>query len=112
VASFNISTVPGARNTNTPEYNHISVSPDDGTGNRMSYLRFENRSDGVHVFFDDVTSPGTTNGSVTFNDNDIATLTPGVKHAVKSVMDPPLLCKRSVPGTLGGGRKDRHGCGR
>ena len=30
----------------------ISVSPDNGQGARMSYLRFEDRADGVHVFFD------------------------------------------------------------
>ena len=37
---------------------HMSVSPDNGSGARMSYLRFEDQTDGVHVFFDDVTDPG------------------------------------------------------
>ena len=37
---------------------HTSVSPDDGNGGRMSYLRFEDQVDGVHVFFDDATNPG------------------------------------------------------
>ena len=37
---------------------HMSVSPDDGNGGRMSYLRFEDQADGVHVFFDDATDPG------------------------------------------------------
>ena len=32
---------------------YMSISPDNGTGGRMSYLRFEDQSDGVHVFFDD-----------------------------------------------------------
>jgi hypothetical protein len=32
----------------------ISVSPDRGDGARMSYLRFEDHADGIHVFFDDV----------------------------------------------------------
>ena len=36
----------------------LSVSPDDGSGSRMSYLRFEDQTDGVHVFFDDATNPG------------------------------------------------------
>jgi hypothetical protein len=30
----------------------MTVSPDDGA--RMSYLRFEDQADGVHVFFIDV----------------------------------------------------------
>ena len=37
---------------------HMSVSPDSGDGSRMSYLRFEDHAEGVHVFFDDVTNPG------------------------------------------------------
>ena len=36
----------------------MSVSPDNGSGGRMSYLRFEDQTDGVHVFFNDVTNPG------------------------------------------------------
>jgi hypothetical protein len=31
----------------------VSVSPDDGNGGRMSYLRFEDKADGVHVIFED-----------------------------------------------------------
>jgi hypothetical protein len=37
---------------------HMSVSPDNGRGARVSYLRFEDQLDGVHVFFDDATDPG------------------------------------------------------
>ena len=37
---------------------HVSVSPDNGSGARMSYLRFDDMSDGVHVFFDDVEMSG------------------------------------------------------
>jgi hypothetical protein len=51
---------------------HMSVSPDDGNGGRMSYLRFDDRSDGVHVLFDDAT----------FIDADIATLSQGSAHTV------------------------------
>ena len=31
----------------------LSVSPDRGDGARMSYLRFVDQADGIHVFFDD-----------------------------------------------------------
>ena len=40
----------------------ISVSPDRGDGSRMSYLRFDDESDGIHVFFYDV--EGTMNVGV------------------------------------------------
>ena len=33
-------------------------APTTATAARMSYLRFEDRADGVHVFFGDVTNPG------------------------------------------------------
>ena len=36
----------------------FSISPDDGSGSRMSYLRFDDLSDGIHVFFRDVTDAG------------------------------------------------------
>src|SRR6476620_2743267 len=45
---------------------YVSVSPDRGDGARMSYLRFEDRADGIHVFFDDYTTD--------FNETDIATV--------------------------------------
>jgi hypothetical protein len=51
---------------------HMSVSPDDGNGGRMSYLRFDDRTDGVHVLFDDAT----------FIDADIATLSRASAHTV------------------------------
>jgi len=58
----------------------VSVSPDRGDGSRMSYLRFEDQSDGIEVFFDDVT--GTTS-PVNFNETKIATLDRSVPHTVK-----------------------------
>lgn len=61
----------------------LSVSPDDGTGNRMSYLRFEDQTDGIHVYFDDVS--GTTS-PVNFNESEIAILT-RAPHTVKFVID-------------------------
>ncbi len=66
---------------------YMSISPDDGTGGRMSYLRFEDQSDGVHVFFDDVTDAGPLPTAADFSDIDIATLTRGAKHTVRFSID-------------------------
>jgi hypothetical protein len=65
----------------------LSVSPDNGSGARMSYLRFEDQTDGVHVFFDDVTDPTHAVNADTFNENDIATLSYAVPHTVKFSID-------------------------
>lgn len=62
----------------------ISVSPDRGDGSRMSYLRFADQSDGVHVYFDDVTGVGSP---ANFVETDIATLSRGINHNIKFVMD-------------------------
>jgi hypothetical protein len=64
---------------------HMSVSPDDGNGGRMSYLRFEDQStptDGVHVYFDDATDAGPVGTAATFSDTDIATLSRTTAHTV------------------------------
>jgi hypothetical protein len=60
----------------------MSVSPDDGNGSRMSYLRLEDRVDGVHVFFVDVTDPGPFPTVATFNEKDIATLSRARAHSI------------------------------
>jgi hypothetical protein len=65
---------------------HLSVSPDRGDGARMSYLRFEDQFDGIHVFFDDVTDPGHVVNGDTFSDTDIATINRN-PHNIKFVMD-------------------------
>jgi hypothetical protein len=62
---------------------HMSVSPDRGDGARMSYLRFEDQPDGVHVFFIDVTDPGGVPDGDTFNETDIATLDREHSHLVQ-----------------------------
>lgn len=62
---------------------HISVSPDRGDGSRMSYLRFEDQADGIHIFFDDV--QGTTNPA-NFVETDIATVS-RAPHTIKLAMD-------------------------
>jgi hypothetical protein len=61
---------------------HMSVSPDDGNGGRMSYLRFEDQVGGVHVFFDDVTNSGPLGTVANFSDLDIATLSRSTAHTV------------------------------
>ncbi|HSX04935.1 MAG TPA: hypothetical protein VLF69_00485 [Candidatus Saccharimonadales bacterium] len=65
----------------------MSVSPDRGDGARMSYLRFEDHSDGIHVFFDDVTDPTHAENADTFNESDIATLGYTTPHTIKFSMD-------------------------
>jgi hypothetical protein len=60
-----------------------SVSPDNGSGGRMSYLRFEDQTDGIHVFFDDVTDNGPIGTVATFNETDIATLSRATAHSVR-----------------------------
>ena len=62
---------------------HMSVSPDNGSGARMSYLRFEDQADGVHVFFDDVINPGPVGTVSTFTDTDIATLSRDRAHSIR-----------------------------
>ena len=51
----------------------VSISPDDGQGSRMSYLRLEDNSDGVKVFWRDAT----------FTDRQIATLDRSARHTFK-----------------------------
>lgn len=62
----------------------ISVSPDDGNGGRMSYLRFNDETDGVHVNFVDVTDKGPLGETATFNDDVlIDTLKRDKSHAIR-----------------------------
>ena len=66
---------------------HMSVSPDNGSGARMSYLRFEDQLNGVHVFFDDVTNPGPVGHVSDFSDVDIATLDRATAHTIRFSVD-------------------------
>jgi hypothetical protein len=61
---------------------HLSVSPDRGDGARMSYLRFEDQPDGVHVFFDDAVNPGPVGHATNFRESDIATLDRAHSHVI------------------------------
>ena len=70
---------------------HVSVSPDNGSGARMSYLRFDDQSDGVHVFFDDVEMSGPCPvvfvGCANFVEKDIATLSRTSAHSIRFSID-------------------------
>jgi hypothetical protein len=72
VATFSIGTTTTAQQSGLA----ISVSPDNGQGARMSYLRFEDQADGVHVFFDDLRN------TKAFKDRDIATISRGTPHTI------------------------------
>lgn len=77
-ASFQIGTTKQTQQTDLS----MSVSPDNGSGARMSYLRFEDQSDGVHVIFVDVTDRGPLGTVADFNATDIATLTREKAHTI------------------------------
>jgi parallel beta helix pectate lyase-like protein len=78
-AKFSIGTTSSAVQSGL----HLSVSPDDGSGSRMSYLRFEDQADGVHVFFEDATDPGSIGTEATFTDTPVATLSRGTTHTIE-----------------------------
>jgi hypothetical protein len=92
-AQFDLaSTVPGAQQTGLS----MSVSPDRGDGARMSYLRFEDQADGIHVLFDDYQDKAPFGGVVgdsngcdgvdDFVETDIVTLDRSVAHTIKFAM--------------------------
>jgi hypothetical protein len=90
-ASFNIATTSNA----VQEGLAISVSPDNGLGARMSYLRFEDQTDGVHVFFSEARG-------ATFKESDIATLSRTGDHAVKFSLDFGAATSKAVTITIDG----------
>ncbi len=65
----------------------MSVSPDDGNGSRVTYLRFEDHADGVRVFFVDVTNPGPLPTVSTFNEYQVATLNRTSAHSIGFSVD-------------------------
>jgi hypothetical protein len=65
----------------------MTVSPDRGDGARMSYLRFEDQADGVHVFFVDVVDQGPVGTLATFRESEIATLSRTSFHLVQFSID-------------------------
>lgn len=82
-ASFDIGSTQVGQQTGL----FLSVSPDDGNGSRMSYVGFEDQSDGIHVIFYDVTNPGPSGAVASFNSHDIATINRTSKHNIKFVID-------------------------
>jgi len=66
---------------------HMSVSPDRGDGPRVTYLRFEDQADGVHVFFVDATDKGPVGTVATFRESDIATLSGSSSHLIQFSID-------------------------
>ncbi len=66
---------------------HMSMSPDRGDGARMSYLRFDDLSNGVHVYFDDVTNSGPLGAPADFNERSIATLSRSSAHTIRMTID-------------------------
>jgi hypothetical protein len=65
----------------------MSVSPDNGSGARMSYLRFEDAAKGVNVFFSDVNGGGSLGTVAKFSDTRIATLSRSSAHTIRFVID-------------------------
>ena len=90
-ASFSIGTTTSAQQTGLS----ISVSPDNGQGARMSYLRFDDQATGVHVFFDDAKGAA-------FTEKDIATLTRGTAHTVAFSIDFTAASNHQVTITIDG----------
>ena len=84
-ASFMIGTTLATEQTGL----HMSVSPDDGNGSRMSYLRFEDQTDGVHVFFDDVhqSAPCTPASCANFVETYIGTLSRTRAHTIRFLIN-------------------------
>jgi Ca2+-binding RTX toxin-like protein len=82
-ASFSIGTTQATAQSGLS----LSVSPDRGDGSRMSYVRFDDLSDGVHVYFDDVRDPGPLGTGADFNETSIATLARGQAHTVRYAID-------------------------
>lgn len=72
-SSFNIATTSNAQQSGLA----ISVSPDNGQGARMSYLRFVDQADGVHVYFDGANATGG------FDEMKIATLDRASAHSIR-----------------------------
>ncbi len=65
----------------------VSVSPDDGNGSRMSFLRFSDEAGGIRVTFFDVTNPGPLGTGSTFVPADLGLLDRNASHTIKFVMN-------------------------
>ncbi len=88
-ASFSI----GTTETTVQDGLSISVSPDNGQGARMSYLRFDDQTDGVHVFFDQARG-------ATFKESDIGTLAHGTAYTIAFLIDLTAASSKQVTITI------------
>jgi hypothetical protein len=87
-ASFLIGTTQATQQCATcPTPLKMSVSPDRGDGARMSFLRFEDHVDGVHVFFADVVNRGPVGTVSDFRTVDIATISRDRSHLIQFSME-------------------------
>lgn len=87
-ASFLIGTTQAAQQCVTcPTPLKMTVSPDRGDGARMSFLRFEDHADGVHVFFVDAIDKGPVGTQATFRTSDVATLSRTSSHLIQFSID-------------------------
>jgi hypothetical protein len=65
----------------------MTVSPDRGEGARMSFLSFEDQTDGVHVFFVDVVDKGPVGTVANFRTSEIATISRDRSHLIQFSID-------------------------
>jgi len=65
----------------------MSVSPDDGTGGRMSWLGFEDKSDGIHVEFSDAADTGPVYKEADFKYTEVANFAYGTAHTIRFSID-------------------------
>ena len=65
----------------------LSISPDDGSGSRMSYLSFSDESDGIHVTFYDVSDPGPLGTVAEFEPTELPVLSRSEAHTVRFSID-------------------------
>ena len=87
-ASFLIGTTQATQQcVGCPTPLKMTVSPDRGDGARMSFLRFEDQADGVHVFFADVVDKGPVGTSANFRTSEIATLSRDRSHLIQFSID-------------------------
>lgn len=76
----------------------MSISPDNGSGARMTYLRFEDQQDGVHVFFDQARGAN-------FKETDIALLDRTTAHSISFSIDFNAASSKAVTITIDGALK-------
>jgi len=81
-AQFNLASVLPTLQTGLA----ISVSPDNGSGARMSYLSFADEAGGIRVTFYDVTDAGPLGTVASFNPTDLGLISRS-SHTIKFVMD-------------------------